>query len=645
MTNMKPIILAILLSGSAGNALAVPANDNFADATPITEFPACIFQKETLGATIEVDEPTLPLLDRPRPSVWFSWTAADEGLVEFSLVGSSGEIASSSGTGDGGGSSSSSSSSSGGGTGTARVGFALGVFVGDSLMTIAPAPGEEIISIDTIRVLRSAVPVVAGTTYRIAVFVPDTEIDSPLALTLKPVSRPANDDFADAQPIPADPISSRAAFDTAWGTEEPGPVDNPGDSFGPSIWYSWEPPSSGNYRVSIETTDPSNVAIFTGDRLTGLERVISRGSDSIGSFFQIPTTIFSAEAGTTYRIAINAFDSVNTPSAGHASGDLVLTRIPRVEENDAFADRIDLGSTVPRTFISGNGMRAPAEPGEPDPAPFRGGSVWYSFTPDASGVYEFASSEGQLQIYTGDSLAGLTRLERVTASHFQLEAGTTYQLSDIDVIGQTWTITGPALLPNDGAVSRIDLGATNSASSRILNIAGIGSATPHVWTLKPLSTGVATLDGRVVFGAVSLRVFADDGTLPIAAVGSREALLKFPVVAGQALTIEALPLSLSTLAYDINFQGFLGFDLNVVPEGGNLLPALVPTDIQVTLVGEMATLTWTPDPGTAPGTLYQVLQSSTLEVFSPVGMPATGNSTSVDASAPLSFFRIEASLP
>ncbi len=106
MRNLRFIVPAVtvavlLLAGSAlhtRSALAVPANDNFANAVTIA-YPSksgTVATVDTTGATTEVAEPTAALLGCTPPTnpntgstVWYTWTAPNiGGGVIFDTYGS-----------------------------------------------------------------------------------------------------------------------------------------------------------------------------------------------------------------------------------------------------------------------------------------------------------------------------------------------------------------------------------------------------------------------------------------------------------------------------------------------------------------------------------------------------------------------------
>jgi PKD domain/Bacterial Ig domain/Carboxypeptidase regulatory-like domain len=117
-----------------------------------------------------------------------------------------------------------------------------------------------------------------------------------------------------------------------------------------------------------------------------------------------------------------------------------------VGSNDDFADAEPITPELP-AFSAGSNEGATKEPGEPNHAGDPGGaSVWYSWTPDASGPVTLSSCatgalDPVLAVYTGTSLGVLTEVgsaksgapvpcsEGDSAVRFNAVAGTTYRIA------------------------------------------------------------------------------------------------------------------------------------------------------------------------------------------------------------------------
>jgi hypothetical protein len=130
------------------------------------------------------------------------------------------------------------------------------------------------------------------------------------SLTVKNVP-PANDNFANAQPISGSALALPGTTQSAT-REDPGEPDhytsNPADANwwrgDHTVWYSWKAPDSGP--TSIDTCQAnidSILAVYTGSELSNLSRVADNNNDYCGGGWGSKVT-FDAQGGTTYRIAV-----------------------------------------------------------------------------------------------------------------------------------------------------------------------------------------------------------------------------------------------------------------------------------------------------------------------------------------------------
>lgn len=144
--------------------------------------------------------------------------------------------------------------------------------------------------------------------------------------------------------------------------------------------------------------------VYTGGTLAGLTQLQE-------GVFNCPRSgsrvLLSATAGTTYRIAID--------NEANSNGNPFTLRIREYDgppANDDFANAMALPTTTQST-TTGDNTEATAEGAEPFHAGlFPAQSVWYTFTPPASGSYTFdtcapSTGGGKIAIYTGATLAVL----------------------------------------------------------------------------------------------------------------------------------------------------------------------------------------------------------------------------------------------
>ena len=199
-----------------------------------------------------------------------------------------------------------------------------------------------------------------------------------------------------------------------------------------------------------------------------------------------------------------------------------LTSSAGAPANDAFADAQALQGAS--GTVTGSNVGATKEPGEPAQAGNAGGaSVWYSWTPAASGSATIdtagSSFDTTLGVYTGTSVGALTLRDAnddvsgTTTSRVTLtvSAGTTYRIS-VDgynaargAITLHWALTAAAGAPaNDafaaaqalpapsGTVTGSNVGATKEPGEPAQAGDAGGASVWYSWT--PATSGSATID-------------------------------------------------------------------------------------------------------------------------------------------------------
>jgi Tol biopolymer transport system component len=125
---------------------------------------------------------------------------------------------------------------------------------------------------------------------------------------------PVNDNFADAQIIGGD--SGSASVDNTEATAEAGEPDHAGHAAGLSVWYRWQPTTSGS--VTFDTLDPAGVysdtvlSVYTGSSVGALTEVAS--NDDASSYIYSAVS-FEATASTVYYIALDVHDEMGFPGA------------------------------------------------------------------------------------------------------------------------------------------------------------------------------------------------------------------------------------------------------------------------------------------------------------------------------------------
>jgi hypothetical protein len=246
-------------------ASSAQANDNFANATPITALPFTD-SVDISAATLEAGEPTGCY--NGQQSIWYSFTPVADALMRLDPYGSSlyGN--------------------------TLDVYQAVGPgFAGLSSVNCSGFTGQITFSVQ------------AGMTYYIRAGSYFTGVTATLQTNLQEVPPPPNDNFAAATQISGLPFTDYQ--DTSAGTEEPGEPIAAGDPnfsqcSGPkntTIWYVYTPSQSN----SVTMTEYGAMGgVYTGTSLDQLTQVAAQ-CNVFGAI------TFVAEAGKTYYLQLNNF--------------------------------------------------------------------------------------------------------------------------------------------------------------------------------------------------------------------------------------------------------------------------------------------------------------------------------------------------
>jgi subtilisin family serine protease len=254
-------------AGASGTTYALvivpPANDHFASPAILsgTDVTRSI---STYGASREIGEP-IPYPDKGAgESLWFTWTAPETGRTTLDLAGS----------------------------------FFPGI--------IAVYTGNEINALTLVskdgagnRFAQLAFDATQGTTYRILVDAWDWSLSNvPLRLRMVPV--PGNDNFASSVELQG--VRATAVGSNVGSTRETG---EPGNA-GPSVWYKWTAPSTGEYGLYGERLNKPDqwiivLEVFTGSSVNALTSVKEDRANGIG---RDAFARFNATAGTTYHFQV-----------------------------------------------------------------------------------------------------------------------------------------------------------------------------------------------------------------------------------------------------------------------------------------------------------------------------------------------------
>ena len=217
---------------------------------------------------------------------------------------------------------------------------------------------------------------------------------------------PANNCFSTASARPSG-TSTTSQSTTGATLETGGP--RPCASIGGTVWFTWTPTASGTAVIdTMGSGYDTALAVYTGSSLTALTTVAC--NDDIGGGDLDSRVSFSATSGVTYRIQAGGYNSatgsltlrITAPASSCGSG----------PANNDFACSTTISSRPYTTTQSTTG--ATLQSGEPRPCGSIGGTVWFSWTPTASGTFTVdtrgSNYDTVLAIYTGSSVTGLTTL-------------------------------------------------------------------------------------------------------------------------------------------------------------------------------------------------------------------------------------------
>ncbi len=233
---------------------------------------------------------------------------------------------------------------------------------------------------------------------------PDANLDNNITLVpvrIPPAScavDPANDEFLNALGITNLPFSH---FEFNYcADKQSGEPSHAGNSGGPSVWFHWTPVSNETITVTTKRSDfDTLLAVYTGNAVNALTLVAN--NDDASNVNKQSSVTFAANAGTTYRIAVDGYNG--------AAGGMVLNLRPPA--NDDFAAPFPLGGLAGQT--NGYNVGASKESYEAAHASDVGGhSLWYRWTAPMSGPVDFNTAgstfDTTLAVYTGTVVTNLT---------------------------------------------------------------------------------------------------------------------------------------------------------------------------------------------------------------------------------------------
>lgn len=443
---------ALVLAGgvivSPPASAVVPANDNFASATPIGYG---IFNADNTDATMEGAEAQPTCVFEPgaaEASVWYRFTAPETGDVRMDTLASASEDTE------------------------------ITVYTGATLASLMEVGCSEDADADAAN-FRSdlTVPVAAAQQYYVRVTTwTDGDVQSRGGLTLNvalyvPPVAPANDDFEAAAPaMVGQTEGTNLAATTQTGEPEASCLVDPGWVTGASVWYGFTAPSDATMSFGTSASPSpfdSVVTVYTGNSLGALTEV---ACDDEGGPNSTSIAYADVTTGTAYwvRVAGWALESGAEP----ATGDFVLTIAegtppPPGPANDSaeFAEQIFPGT------IDGTTVGATTDDTDQLVNSITGcvieDSIWYFYQPESDGNAtvdlsgsDFDTALGYIELsQDGTEILGADCDESSGAGpnaalNFPVVAGRPYYFQVGSTVGEegavTLELTGPGGGGGDG---------------------------------------------------------------------------------------------------------------------------------------------------------------------------------------------------
>ena len=216
---------------------------------------------------------------------------------------------------------------------------------------------------------------------------------------------PANDAFSAAVLLSG--TNTTIAGSNVDATREAGEPDHAGRSGGGSVWWTWTAPSAGEAEVLTDgSAFDTLLGVYTGAVVSSLVEVASNDDHADYGWSRVR---FATGSNVTYRIAVDGYSG----GSGSVALALLFKRGPISRpSNDRFADAAPRSSMIfSLTASNVNALREPGEPLHANPGAGGNASVWWLWTPPASGDVRLdtraSAIDTLLAVYRGDTLTGL----------------------------------------------------------------------------------------------------------------------------------------------------------------------------------------------------------------------------------------------
>ncbi|MCY4056791.1 MAG: hypothetical protein OXG44_02190, partial [Gammaproteobacteria bacterium] len=395
--------------------LEVPANDDFAAPT-VAEGSAGSLAVNLVRATTEPGEPLYEggclngdcfsqswwgcplyregaLFERPSSSIWYEWTASENGLAGFRVAGGTSEA------------------------------IVLSVYDGNRLAALRQIVvnhweeprfvGECAVEAERRFTDEVAFFAEKGRTYRVRIA---ADVPRPALVLHWFQGRPLNDEFVAAHTIEG----SEGAIEAT----NAGATLEAGESFGElaaTVWYRWIAPHDDDFTFEVDS-DQQRVSVFEGSDV--------RSARLVSAFPRTKAT-FRAGTGREYRVVVAAQNAFAHPGRFELRWDRGSYRYAS-QDHFAEAEEAVLGE---RHWVSLRDKTV--EPDEPLLTGIR--TQWWTWTAPATGTYTWKYDEEDedlaVGVFTGSGLADLEAVAsngtRRTAGEFTFQAdeGVSYAIS------------------------------------------------------------------------------------------------------------------------------------------------------------------------------------------------------------------------
>jgi hypothetical protein len=424
--------------------LSSPINNHFLDAIVLSGTAGSV-TGNNVNATGETGEPTQ---SGTLNSIWWRWTAPQNGVLTLDTFGS-------------------------------EFDTYLSLSAGDSLDSLSVLQQND----DSHGVAQSHLEqlVEAGTTYYIAV---DGYNGAAGNVTLNyafndaiapPLTAPTNDNFTDA--ILLSGTSGSVSGSNINATGELNEPEQGGDLA--SVWWSWTAPETGILRFNTNGSDfDTYLSLFEGDSLSNLTALAQDDDSGDGAQSLLQ---YQVQAGATYYIAVDGY-GYGQPDEGNITLNYDFS-VADASPPDYFVNAIALTGTS--GSVAGSNVDATGEVGEP----VQSGalhSIWWSWVAPESGVLTLNTNASDfntyLSLFTGSRADDLTVLKQnddggsgsQSLLQYQVQAGTTYYIAVDGSSNETGNVVlnydfvaQPDLALVDITLSNTNIGLNQAAGSLI----------------------------------------------------------------------------------------------------------------------------------------------------------------------------------